>query len=244
MTDYLAAVTVRTHPYAAAVEPLTNMLQSNGARRVRDLCSGAGGPWPVLLPTLSASLPGLSLELSDAYPNTSALDHFPPGSPVTYRGTALRATDTLPRDGSAITLFSSLHHFRPADATQILRNAEDAQSPIAIFEATHRSPLALVAMCVVPIVVLLVTPQIRPLRWWRLLLTYIVPVLPVAIWWDGLVSCLRTYTRDELLAMTSSLHAGDMAWTCEEVRRAGQPLPMTMLIGVPVSRITKATPTT
>lgn len=243
MTDYLAAVTARARPYAAAVEPLTRMLHSSGARHIRDLCSGAGGPWPGLLPTLSASVPGLSLELSDAYPNASALAQFPPGSRVTYRGSALRATDALPHDGSATTLFSALHHFQPVDATRILRNAAEAQSPIAIFEATHRSPLALLSMCLVPIVVLFVTPLIRPFRWWRLLLTYVVPVLPIAIWWDGFVSCLRTYTRDELLAMTSSIDAGDMAWTCEEVRGAGQPLPMTLLIGIPASRTSKQAPT-
>ncbi|MEZ5362682.1 MAG: hypothetical protein R2748_10195 [Bryobacterales bacterium] len=68
------------------------------------------------------------------------------------------------------------------------------RQPIAAFEAAEALggdlPLVLV-----PLFVLLMTPFIRPFRWSRLFWTYVIPVLPLAIFWDGVVSYLRAYTR-------------------------------------------------
>jgi hypothetical protein len=44
----------------------------------------------------------------------------------------------------------------------------------------------------------------RPFRWSRLLLTYLIPIVPLVVLWDGIVSCCRTRTPQELLALTSN----------------------------------------
>jgi hypothetical protein len=140
LTGYLATITARTAPYASVVAPLTQLLRAQRAPRVRDFCSGAGGPWPQLLPALTDAVPSLTLELSDAFPNIAALDHFASGASVSYRRTPLRATDAWPTDATTLaTFFSSFHHFRPADARAILRQASVTQTRIAIFEVTQRS---------------------------------------------------------------------------------------------------------
>jgi hypothetical protein len=236
LTDYLTAIAARTKPYAAVVPALESHLKAESAPLIRDYCSGAGGPWLELLPTLCKAAPGLRLQLTDAYPNSDALMRFPANAPVTYRTTALSATDAWPRDASLATFFSAFHHFPPNEARKILRSANATRTPVAIFEVTHRSVLALVAMCLVPVAVLLLTPTIRPLRWWRLLFTYLVPVLPLAVWWDGVVSCWRTYRPDELLALADDASDGDMEWHAGEWRMTGQPLPVTYLIGTPAPR--------
>jgi hypothetical protein len=55
--------------------------------------------------------------------------------------------------------------------------------------------------------VLLLTPFVRPFTLWRLLLTYVVPVAVPLILWDGIVSCLRSYTPDELRELTRGLES-------------------------------------
>lgn len=175
MTDYLATVTARTAPYAPVVPALTQLLADQHTLVIRDYCSGGGGPWVQLLPALGDAAPDLRLELSDAFPNVAALESFPVGAPVSYRCTPLRPTDDWPSDASLATFFSSFHHFRPADAREILRQASVTKTPVAIFEATYRSVAALALMCIVPVVVLLLTPTIRPVRWWRLLFTSLLP---------------------------------------------------------------------
>ena len=52
----------------------------------------------------------------------------------------------------------SLHHFKPSDAAQILQNAVDSKSSIAIFEAQERSIPSIIAMLFSPLSVLFTTP--------------------------------------------------------------------------------------
>ena len=231
LTDYLAEMTDRTRPYAVAAAPLEAVLAKAPVPTVLDLCSGAGGPWPQLFPDLAADCPLFQLELSDAFPNPEALQRFPPDARVSYRREPLRATECPPGDRAVRTIFSGFHHFRPADARRILAQAAASRAPIAIFEATHRSAKALVAMLIVPLAVLLLTPVIRPFRWWRVVFTYLVPVLPLAAWWDGVVSCCRTYRPKELETMTLSLADSGMDWQIGELRARGSQLPVTYLIG-------------
>ena len=84
-------------------------------------------------------------------------------------------------------------------------------------------------MLIVPLLVLLVTPFVRPFSLARLLLTYLVPVLPLLILWDGIVSCLRTYRPDELLALTAGLDGH--RWRATELRQRGSIV--TVLVGEP-----------
>jgi hypothetical protein len=85
-------------------------------------------------------------------------------------------------------------------------------------------------MLLVPLAVLLLTPRIRTWSWARLLLTYVVPVVPLLVLWDGVVSCLRSYRADELRALTAGLDEG-YTWEVGEYRRRG--VAVTYLIGAP-----------
>jgi hypothetical protein len=87
-------------------------------------------------------------------------------------------------------------------------------------------------MLLAPLFVLLITPRIRPWSWARLALTYVVPIVPLLVVWDGLVSCLRSYRLAELRALTAGLDRG-YAWEVGEYRRRGAVV--TYLIGAPVA---------
>jgi hypothetical protein len=93
---------------------------------------------------------------------------------------------------------------------------------------TARTPAATLGMLGAPLITLAVTPAIRPFRWSRLFWTYLVPAVPAVVLFDGVVSCLRTYTPGELRALTRGLDAdgyrvGSCAWgillqLCERLR--------------------------
>ena len=103
------------------------------------------------------------------------------------------------------TQFLSFHHFKRNDAMKILQNAVDSNSSIAIFEAQERSVASVVAMLFSPITVLFVTPFIRPFKISRILFTYIIPIVPLFVLWDGVVSSLRTYSLNEMQEMIDEL---------------------------------------
>ena len=86
-------------------------------------------------------------------------------------------------------------------------------------------------MLLMPVFAWLLTPRMRPFRWSRLLLTYLLPVIPLVVLWDGLVSCLRTRTPEELLALTSSFPHYD--WQAGYARGQGTWLASVYLIGRP-----------
>jgi hypothetical protein len=64
-------------------------------------------------------------------------------------------------------------------------------------------------------------------------LTYLLPIIPIAIGWDAFISCLRVYTRKELLEMTRSADpAATFVWTVDEPQLTG-PIRGICLTGIP-----------
>jgi hypothetical protein len=146
---------------------LTEALRESGLRKILDLCSGGGGPWPILAPELCKQ--GLidRIELSDLFPDPGAYRIAEAAAPMVLRGRPqpVDATQVQAEPGSLRTMFNAFHHFTPEQATKVLQDAVDARAPIAIFEVVSRDPAALVGMLTSPLVVLAVTPFLRPFRW-------------------------------------------------------------------------------
>ena len=250
LTDYLQFVIDRTAPYAAAGPLLADAFRAasraagprSAVHDVVDLGAGAGGPWRALAGQLAAAGAPVRVRLTDAHPNAAAFARAAAESGGVVTGEPRPvAADAVPADLAGFrTLFSAFHHFPPPLAGRVLADARARGEGIAVFEATRRDARALLFMLLVPLLVLVVTPRLRPFRSSRLLLTYVLPAIPLAVLVDGIVSCLRTYTPDELRALAAAVEdaaggpAGGgrgYAWTAGEVR-AG-PIPMTYLIGRP-----------
>lgn len=237
-TDYLQFVIAKTKPYAAVVPMLATALQRTGTRRVLDLCSGAGGPWFWLQPVLAEQGLSVSVCLTDKYPNVGAV------GPLSRRANLAIGYHPQPVDATRVpdelagfrTMFSAFHHFRPEEARGVLADAVQKRQGIAAVEGTHHSALAMLLMLLVPLLVLLMTPFIRPFRWSRLLWTYLIPLVPLITLFDGVVSCLRTYSVGELGELTEELNAKDYQWEIGEVKSTAGPIPITYLIGVPIDR--------
>jgi hypothetical protein len=61
--------------------------------------------------------------------------------------------------------------------------------------------------------------------------TYVIPLVPFMLWFDGLMSCLRAYSKDELFQMSKRLPVKDYHWQAG-TKRDGF-VPITYLIGYP-----------
>lgn len=226
-TDYLGTVGRVFRAFAPVAPLLERLARETNASALVDLCSGTGGP-PMFLAEELARTGGPALEvvLTDLYPNRAAFERATGGAPVRVRA------ETSPVDARHVpdhlrgirTLFDSFHHFREEDARQILADAARSRAPLLIVEGTERSVRGIISLLLVaPLLTLLLTPLVRPFTWWRLVLTYLVPVAPLVIVFDGVVSCLRTYTAAELREMTRDLQDG-YSWEIGTVKSHGQPL--------------------
>jgi hypothetical protein len=237
LTDYLQFVINLTQPYTPIAPQLGRALEQTNACQIIDLCSGGAGPWLSLRSAVQQA-DSMRVLLTDKFPNLPAFqraDSLSNGA-LEFVAESVDATDVPDEMIGFRTLFSSFHHFRPAEARAILTDAVHKRQGIGVFEATHRSALAILLMFITPLLILIFTPFIRPFRWTRLLWTYIVPIVPFIVLFDGIVSCLRTYTPMELEKLTAEISSErQYRWEIGEQRVKGKPLPVTYLIGYPTA---------
>jgi hypothetical protein len=228
LTDFLQFTINLGRSYAPIVPMLRDAITRTGATRVVDLCSGAGGPWRAWLREPRGMAPGFGMRvvLTDKYPNRLAQSGSLPFHAVPVDATAV--PEQL--DGFR-TLFTSFHHFRPGEARAILADAVRRGQGIGVFEISRRAPLEIAVIALTWLAVLALVPFIRPLRWSRLAWTYLAPVLPIVGVFDGVVSCLRTYSPTELRELLRGLDTYD--WEVGETRGRWSPLAVTYLVGVP-----------
>ena len=207
-TAFLEVMVRRTGSAQALKPALVSALEKTGQRHISDLCSGGGGPLPILL----EDLPEVSATLSDLYPNQEAFaEHARRNDRISYRAGSVDCTNPPDDLQGLLTLFNAFHHFRPATARKLLERAVERRQPIALFELVDRSKL--LSLPFFPLIIFLSMPSVRPLRLEWLFFTYVIPLIPLLILWDGLVSCLRAYSHDELRELTRDLN--DFTWEIE-----------------------------
>ena len=68
----------------------------------------------------------------------------------------------------------------------------------------------------------------------RLIWTYLIPVIPFVLWFDGILSCLRAYSPAELAQLISRLEGNDYQWEIGEV--TGRLAPVTYMLGYPTQQ--------
>lgn len=234
-TDFLQFLSVKTSLFDPAWPLLRDAIKKSKQQHVLDLASGGGGPWSRLSPRLSDELPGIKVSLTDYYPNQAAFErlaHIYPN--LVYSMEPVDARKVPANILGFRTMFLSFHHFKPEQAQAILQDSVDRARPIAIFEGQERSLLSLLAMLFSPISLILSTPLIRPFSIGRLIFTYLIPLLPLMVLWDGLVSSLRTYSTSELQSLVDSLENKEsFEWDIQRIRSG--PGVLIYLIGLPKS---------
>ena len=219
-TDFLQFLSNKTKMYKAAVPIISKGLQKSKTNQIIDLGSGGGGGLLWLNSQLLLDNPQLKILLTDYFPNISAFEFTKKQAKnFDYLETPIDAR-TVPSELKGLrTQFLSLHHFEPSDAKQILQNAIDSRSSIAIFEAQERSIPSIIAMLFSPLSVLFTTPFIRPFKIGRIIFTYLIPIVPLFVLWDGVISSLRTYSVNEMKMMVSSLERYETYdWDIEKVK--------------------------
>ena len=239
ITDYLGWFERFWNMYQPIVPRLREVLRKIQPECIIDLCSGAGGPWLYFykeLNDLKEYTP--TVWLTDLYPNCSALEASSSLSSgrILFSAEPVSATNVPTHLRGFRTIFSAFHHFPPQIGKSILYDAVRNKQGIAIFEITQRHPLVILPMCFSPFLVFLSTPFVKPFRWLRLFWTYIIPVIPLAFMFDTVVSCLRTYSPQELLALTEEIAEGDTYYWDIGIKTINNPsVGITYLIGYPMS---------
>jgi hypothetical protein len=235
MMDYLRFMISALGTYRPIAPLLAEGLVRTGQTRVLELGAGAGGGTETVLAALRAH-GQFTITLTDLYPQPAAWADIARRTHGAI-GFELAAVDALavpPHLAGFRTIFSAFHHFPPTAAKALLRDAVRAGTGIGVFEGAgkHWGEL-LLAVTVLPVAQLLLTPFFRPFRLSRLVFTYLLPLIPLCTIWDGVVSVLRMYSPAELLALARAADPeGRFVWQAGKKRHWWGPQ-VTYLVGWP-----------
>ncbi len=233
-TEALEALWNFSNSYHPILPRMRRAIALAGNPQVLDLCSGGGGPWQRINRDIaSVRQPAFRVCLTDKYPNSAAFERAlaTSGGCITFEPRSVDAAHVPSRLTGFRTIFSSFHHLSPAEARGVLLDAVSSRQGIGVFELARPALRTILINCSIPFLVWFLTPRIRPFRWSRLLFTYAIPVVPLVLWFDGIVSCLRAYSREELTEMIDSIPDSAYQWELGE-ERTGL-LPVTYLVGYP-----------
>jgi hypothetical protein len=231
-TDFLQFLSNKTNMYTPIVPVLKKGLQLSKTNQIIDLGSGGGGGLIRLNEELEKEISDLKILLTDYYPNISAFKHTQKTSlNFSYSDKSIDAKNVPENLKGLRTMFLSFHHFKEKDAIKILQNAVNSGESIAIFEAQERSFVSILAMLFSPISVLFTTPFIRPFKLGRIIFTYLIPIVPLFVLWDGIVSSLRTYSVDEMIKLVNKVSNNDsFNWEIKRIKSG--PSVILYLLGV------------
>lgn len=240
MTDFLSYLGQRgRRMYSTFAERLASAMLETGDDRVLDLCSGGGGPAIAitgLMRERGVSAVSVSVTLTDLYPNLPRLEQAESEGRgwVDYRAQPVDATAVPAALPGFRLICNAFHHLPPSAARKCLADAVAQRRGIAVVEMVDRSAPSLLGVTFGSSAVLALTPFIRPLRVSRFLLTYVLPIVPLCTFWDGVVSCLRAYSPEQLGRLVASLPDNDYQWDIGRLPVPGAPLlSMVFLIGRP-----------
>ena len=237
MMDYLRFMISALGIYRPIAPLLAEGLARTRQTHILELGAGAGGGIETVLADLRThGHPDITITLTDLYPQPAAWADIARRThgAIGYTPAAVDALAVPGHLAGFRTLFSAFHHFPPAAATALLRDAVEARTGIGVFEGAgkHWAEL-LLAVTVLPVAQLLLTPFFRPFRLSRLVFTYLIPIIPICTIWDGSVSLLRMYSPPELLALAHAADStGQFEWQAGKKRHWWGPQ-VTYLIGWP-----------
>lgn len=236
MTDWLSFMAnLSAAPYRNLMPKIEAVMDATKSATLVELGAGGGGPSVMVTNILVASgRKDTRLVLTDLYPNITKMNLAKQAAkaPCEVIETPVDAT-SVPESIKGVRFLANAFHHLPEEAARAcLADTVAKMQGIVIMEMVGRSPSGFAQVLIGTTLMLLGTPFVRPFRWSRLLFTYLIPVVPLAAIWDGIASCFRIYSPEELRRLVTSLGPNTYKWDIGTVQ-AGPGVSMTYLTGTP-----------
>ena len=237
MTDYLRYLITTLNFYQPIIPLIIEGLKQTNSDQIVDLCSGGGGAIEQIHANMEQqSDTEIKITLTDKFPNKNAFEFISSKTQgrISFSDTSVDATNVPATLIGFRTIFSGFHHFNNDFAKKVLKDAVDAKCGIGIFDGGNKNILAVLGILIFhPILFFLFTPFFKPFRFSRLLLTYIIPIIPFCTVWDGIVSIIRLYNPNELLKIAHEVDTEKYFWEVGK-KKSNFGLKVTYLIGYPL----------
>lgn len=199
--EYIGWLVVFLDTYKTLAPIADSLLSTLDDRKITDLCSGSGQPANYLASVTHVS----ALTTTDLYPQDEAI-----------------ALDVMHLDDYSlqglVTLFNAFHHFDEGEQASILDAIARQGNPAMIVEILQPTILQYLQILVgTTIGQILTAPLVRPFRWSRILLTYILPINLFTVTYDGLVSVYKSKKLSSYQALASATSTRDYHWSATTI---------------------------
>ncbi len=223
---------------------IANVLRKKNLLNIVDLGSGSGGVMPEVMESLhnTQKLKNIQMVLTDLYPYPEMYKKFniKRNDQISYIETAVDATNIATAPEGLKTMINSFHHMPPKKARAILESAQRTNQPLLIYEMGVNSiPLLIwwlllpISLIIIIIMVLFMTPFVKPLTWRQIVFTYLIPIIPVCYAWDGQASLPRMYTLKDLDVLLEGLGSDNYTWEKGYAKKKNGKKQGTYLLGLP-----------
>jgi hypothetical protein len=239
-TDYLQFVATLGEGHKNLLPLFKRAMQHAQTNEIVDLCSGGTGPWIRLQGQFKQAGWIVNVKLTDKFPHPDAIHRWAERrrQGIEYITEPVDAMKVPAHLTGMRTLFEGFHHFKPAQARSMLQDALEKRVAIGIFEASLKPPFGLLLLILSPFITILsylfLTPFMTPRNFARFFWTYLVPIVPLATCWDGVISLLRVYSPKDLKELTAPLQRKEYVWEAGQVSTGTPIFEFTYLLGYPV----------
>ncbi|SDL69412.1 hypothetical protein SAMN04488514_102364 [Kriegella aquimaris] len=224
---------------------IAEILKDKNISQIVDVGSGSGGVMPDVIKMIHEvhGLSGIKLLMTDLYPNPEMVKKYKTQNDesISYHDISVDATNIATAPTGLKTMVNSFHHMPPKEARNILVSAQENRQPLLIYEMGENNiPLLIwwlllpISLIVVIIMVLFMTPSVKPLTWQQIVFTYLIPIIPVCFAWDGQASLPRMYTFKDLDVLLDGLGTSNYIWKKGRAKKSNGKKQGTYLMGVPV----------
>ncbi|MFK7824585.1 MAG: hypothetical protein AB8G05_10530 [Oligoflexales bacterium] len=220
-TSYLQWITNKLNIFYIAPAIILKTLKTCKATKILDLGSGAGGPWFSLYKKVHSKNSDCKIILSDKYPNSEGISRVQElkNPNFVYEEESVDALCVQIQEPLVRTQFFAFHHFKPADAKVFLLDGIKNSQGILIFDGSARDKWkGIISSPLILLMTLLSSPFWKPFRKENIVFS-LIPIIPFAIMFDGIVSYLRFYSKKELEEIVAEIDStGKYQWKIEDVR--------------------------
>lgn len=199
--DSLGLIYAFARPYNGFCNLILTLL--GGRKQITDLATGTGESVEFLLKHLDKAKSDVQIVGTDLFPNVDVLENLRLKYPENFNYVAdqVNVFDLKNSDNEKkfYTIFTAFHHFHERDAVDFLRSAVGSQSELLVFEMGGRFDVLKYLWLPVGFFMFMLAPfTSKKWKWGKFIVSTIIPIIPVMVVFDGIVSNLRTYTENEL----------------------------------------------
>lgn len=178
----------------------------------------AGGSSILLIPDLIREFPHSEIAVLCDNLTTHRQNHFTKiMPPLVKQITNINLSDVAKSTNSCEKIVISInnaHLLSDAELVEQIKKMTEVFDQIIIGEGNNKSVRQVIGMLLLsPLVALFCGPFVKPLKWSRLFFTYIIPLVPIMIAWDGIVALFKIRSPEKIKILAESNLPKNWIWT-------------------------------